>query len=57
MSEPAPHTKINTEFWFKPISCRYYDWQATFDNYEPDDPIGYGATESAAIHDLIKWSE
>ncbi len=49
--------KINTEFWAKPISCRYYDWSATFENYEPGCPIGYGATESAAIHDLINMVE
>lgn len=47
--------KIVTEHWKKPIPRdigRKYDWSATFDNYEPGDPIGYGATELEAIQDL-----
>ena len=29
------------------------DWSAVSDNYEADDPIGYGATPLEAMADLI----
>jgi hypothetical protein len=45
--------KINTEYWPKPIPPRQFDWAATFDEYEPGGPIGYGRTEQAAIDDLL----
>lgn len=44
--------KIITSLWLKPIPFRLYDWEATSDNYEAGDPIGFGATEQAAIDDL-----
>lgn len=44
--------KIITSLWFKPIPFRLYDWEATSENYEAGDPIGFGATEAAAIADL-----
>lgn len=40
-----------------PIPLRTKDWSAWFDNYEPGDPIGYGASEQAAIDDLLMQTE
>ncbi len=48
MSEP----KIQTSPIFPPIPIRGLDWCAHFDNYEPGQPIGHGATEQEAIEDL-----
>ncbi len=44
--------KIQTSPIFPPIHIRSLDWCATFDNYEPGQPIGHGATEQEAIEDL-----
>lgn len=44
--------KINTHYNPKPMPARGFDWCATFDDYEPGDPMGYGATKEAAIADL-----
>ena len=43
---------IKTDYWKKPSSMRGFDWTATFDGYEPGDPVGVGATEAQAIADL-----
>ncbi len=48
MSEP----KIQTSPIFPAIPIRGLDWAAHFDNYEPGQPIGHGATEQEAIEDL-----
>ena len=45
--------KINTEHIYPPIPTRQFDWQATFDGYEPGDSIGTGYTEQEAIDWLI----
>jgi hypothetical protein len=44
--------KIKTEHVYPPIPLRSFDYSAAFDGYEPGDPIGWGATEEAAIADL-----
>jgi len=53
--------KIETSFWRKPIPTNQFDWSAHLDSYDADcvdgefvsnDPVGYGATEAEAIHDL-----
>ncbi len=44
--------KIQTSPIFPPIPIRGLDWCAHFDNYEPGQPIGHGATEQEAIEDL-----
>lgn len=44
--------KIITEHVYPPIPVRDMDWRATFDGYEPGDPIGTGPNEQAAINDL-----
>jgi hypothetical protein len=47
--------KINTTFWKKPIPRsvgRKYDWEATYEDYQGGDPMGFGATEAEAIEDL-----
>ena len=46
--------KIITHNEFPPIPIRSFDWMATYDNYEPGSPIGYGATEQEAIADLVE---
>lgn len=55
MSEPR---KIITRYWAKPIPPREFDWCATFDGDEPNDAggmaHGYGATEAAAVADLLE---
>ena len=43
---------IVTTFDAKPIPIHRFDWTATFEGYEPGDPIGYGETEWQAINDL-----
>ena len=47
---------IVTEFTNPPIPIRSggFDWSATLDNYEADDPIGRGRTELDAIQNLIE---
>ncbi len=44
--------KIITNHSRPPIPTNRFDWTAVTDNYEPGHPIGYGATEAAAIADL-----
>lgn len=44
--------KINVVQTFPPITMRQFDWQATYDGYEPGDPVGYGETEQDAIDSL-----
>jgi len=43
---------IHVEFIYPPIPDRNFDYQATFDGYEPGDPIGHGRTVEIAINDL-----
>lgn len=41
-----------------PFHLAYHlDWEATFDSYEPGDPIGYGPTERDAVVDLLNQHE
>jgi hypothetical protein len=49
--------KIRTSNDRPPITSREYDWSAVLNDYEPGHPIGHGATEDAAIADLIKQLE
>ena len=39
-----------------PAPCRSHDWQATHDDYQPGDPMGFGPTEQDAINDLLEQS-
>lgn len=48
---------VRTEFVHPPIPDRRWDWCATFDGYEPGEPIGYGPTENAAMLDLVSETE
>lgn len=48
---------IHVEFIYPPIPIRTHDYQATFEGYEPGDPIGHGPTEAAAIADLFEEYE
>jgi len=44
--------KTVTHYDPKPIPSRRFDWSATTADYEPPQPVGYGATEAEAIADL-----
>jgi len=44
--------EIITRHICPPIPIRQYDWEATYENYDEGDLIGYGATEQQAIDDL-----
>lgn len=46
---------IITRYIHPPIPIRYYDWIA-YNNPEFG-PWGFGKTESAAIHDLLRFEE
>jgi hypothetical protein len=49
--------KIRTDNVYPPIPVRMFDWQAVYDDDEPDDDghmaAGHGATEAEAIRDLM----
>lgn len=49
--------KIRTDHICPPIPTRFCDWQAVYDNDEPNEngsmPAGYGNTKDEAIRDLI----
>lgn len=58
--------RIVTHYWQKPVPSNQFDWCATLDNYDVDCdergffshcPIGYGATESEAIENLVEQLE
>ena len=51
---PDREPRIVTQYDPKPIPVRLFDLVATFDGYEPGDPIGLGSTEQDAINDLRK---
>lgn len=44
--------EINVTYDPKPIPDRQFDYVATFNDYEPGQLVGYGATEQEAIDDL-----
>jgi hypothetical protein len=48
--------EIRTEHVYPPIPERAMDWRAVFDDYEPGEPQGWGATEQEAIDDLMAQS-
>lgn len=49
--------KIVTTHVYPPIPVRHMDWQAHYDNDEPDDDgrmdVGHGATTDEAVRDLM----
>ncbi len=51
--------KIRTEYVYPPIPDRRFDWSAVDDDtYDgPGCKIGWGATEKAAIEDLMEQIE
>ena len=48
---------IKTTFIYPPIPSRKYDWEASREDWDLDDPIGYGETEQQAINDLKEKEE
>ena len=49
--------RIVTDYWAKPIPDRRHDWCATFDGYEPGEPIAFAQTEAEAIEALMEMAE
>ena len=47
-------TGIVTKHECPPIGTNRFDWNATFDGYEPGDPIGFGPDEASAIKNLME---
>ena len=45
---------INLTFVHPPIPERHSDWRATRSDYEPGEPVGYGATPILALTDLLE---
>ncbi len=43
----------HVRFIAPPVPSRDYDWEATDDNYDAGDPIGYGRTPVTALADLL----
>ena len=52
-----PHRIVTTHV-YPPIPDRHFDWQAHYDDDEPNDDghmaAGHGPTEAAAVLDLIE---
>ena len=48
---------IRTSLDCAPVPDRRFDWSASFDGYEPGEPIGRGATEPEAIAELLLESD
>ena len=44
--------RINIEYVRLPIPDRDFDYCATYEGYEPGNPLGYGATAEEAAEDL-----
>lgn len=40
-----------------PVPSDAFNWSATFDDYEPGDPQGFGPTPEAAIAELLDQAE
>ena len=48
---------ISTTLTTPPIPFTDWDWQAVEEGYDEGDPVGYGATEAAAINDVLDQLE
>lgn len=46
--------RIRTDHVKPPIPIRDYDYSAVLEDYEPGDAQGWGATEQAAVDDLLQ---
>jgi hypothetical protein len=55
--------KVVTDYVYPPIPTRDFDWQATWDDYDPDPEcsrgqnVGWGRTEAEAVADLYRETE
>ena len=49
--------RIVTYYIYPPIPIRQFDWQATRGDPDLGCRVGYGATEQAAIQDLLDLEE
>lgn len=45
---------IITTFVNPPLPINNFDWQAVYQGYDEEDPVGYGSTEDEAIEDLLE---
>lgn len=61
MAYLRPEDELVLDFIYPPIPIRQFDWQATWDNDEPDDNgnmlCGHGRTPLDAIVDLLDSTE
>ena len=46
--------KIVTQHDTKPVPSKDYDWEAFREDWDLDEPIGYGKTEQEAVNDLLE---
>lgn len=53
----GPERRIVTTWIYPPIPLRNFDWQATFQGYEPGDLVGHGETKAEAVKDLRDQAE
>ena len=49
---PDREQPIVTRYDPKPTPVRLFDWVATFNDYEPTDPVGCEPAEQDAVNDL-----
>lgn len=48
---------VHYRFIYPPIPIRNFDWEATFDEYDMGDPIGFGRTKEEALKNLMEEKE
>ena len=53
MTDTQKPRVVASSVW-PPIATRRFDFCATFEGYEPGDPVGYGSTREAAETDLME---
>ena len=44
--------EVKTRFVYPPVPSRAFDWSAKYEDDDERGPVGWGATEQAAIDDL-----
>lgn len=52
--QKLPGGKIICKNDSPPITTRSYDWVASRENWDLNDPIGYGSTEDQSINELLE---
>lgn len=49
--------QVRVDLILPPVPTNRWDWSAVWTDYEPGDPIGYGATPEQALRDLREQVE